>query len=62
MEPVQDRCKENGNLRVGTREELRGLADVLLEHEHVLVMTDDIYEHMRYGGPFYTPVHCASAR
>jgi aspartate aminotransferase len=41
---------------VYTRKELRALADVLLEHEHVLVMADDIYEHMRYGGPFYTPV------
>lgn len=37
---------------VYTHEELRALADVLLEHEHVLVMADDIYEHMRYGGPF----------
>jgi len=27
---------------------LRALADVLLEHPHVLVMTDDIYEHLRY--------------
>ncbi|KXU84683.1 hypothetical protein CR51_41860 [Caballeronia megalochromosomata] len=39
-------------LRVGTREEMRALTDVLLEREHVLVMADDIYEHMRYGGPF----------
>ncbi|MBU9366039.1 aspartate aminotransferase [Burkholderia multivorans] len=41
---------------VYTREELRALADVLLEHEHVLLMADDIYEHMRYGAPFHTPV------
>ncbi|HKB55699.1 MAG TPA: aminotransferase class I/II-fold pyridoxal phosphate-dependent enzyme [Ramlibacter sp.] len=31
-----------------TREELKGLADVLLRHPHVWVMTDDIYEHVLY--------------
>lgn len=31
-----------------TREDLRALADVLLEHEHVWVLTDDIYEHLVY--------------
>lgn len=30
--------------------ELRALADVLLEHPQVLLMTDDIYEHIRYEG------------
>lgn len=35
---------------VHTREELRALANILLEHGHVLVMAYDIYEHMRYGG------------
>ena len=30
--------------------EYRGLADVLARHPHVLVMTDDIYEHIRYDG------------
>jgi aspartate aminotransferase len=29
-------------------DELRALADVLLRHPHVLVMMDDIYEHIRY--------------
>ncbi len=33
-----------------TREELRALADVLLKHPHVWVMTDDIYEHLTYDG------------
>ena len=28
--------------------ELRGLADVLLKHPHVWVLTDDIYEHLRF--------------
>ncbi|PPR12190.1 MAG: Aspartate aminotransferase [Alphaproteobacteria bacterium MarineAlpha11_Bin1] len=31
-----------------TREELRGLTDVLLRYEHVWVMTDDMYEHVVY--------------
>lgn len=31
-----------------TRDELRALADVLLRHEHVWVMSDDIYEHLVY--------------
>lgn len=38
-----------------SREELKALTDVLLEHEHVLLMADDIYELVRYGTPFYTP-------
>ncbi len=33
-----------------TRDELRALADVLLKHPHVWVMTDDIYEHLTYDG------------
>ena len=32
-----------------SRDEMRALADVLLRHEHVHVMTDDIYEHIIYG-------------
>jgi aspartate aminotransferase len=37
-----------------SRHELAALAEVLLPHNHVLVMADDIYEHIRYGGPFAT--------
>jgi aspartate aminotransferase len=33
-----------------TAQELRALADVLLRHPHVLVMMDDIYEHIRFEG------------
>ena len=33
-----------------TREELRGLADVLLRHPQVWVMSDDMYEHILYDG------------
>ncbi|MCO5065180.1 MAG: pyridoxal phosphate-dependent aminotransferase [Rhizobiaceae bacterium] len=32
-----------------TEAELRALADVLLRHPHVWVLTDDIYEHLTYG-------------
>src|SRR3546814_5642048 len=35
---------------VYSREELRGLADVLLRHPHVWVMTDDMYEHILFDG------------
>lgn len=31
-------------------DELRKLADVLLRHPHVMVLTDDIYEHVLYDG------------
>lgn len=34
---------------VYSRNELKALADILLRHEHVLVMADDIYEHVRYA-------------
>jgi aspartate aminotransferase len=38
-----------------TRDELLELADVLLRHPQVWVMSDDIYEHIRYDGrPFFT--------
>lgn len=33
-----------------TASEYRALADVLLRHPHVMVMTDDIYEHIRFDG------------
>jgi aspartate aminotransferase len=33
-----------------SREELRALADVLLKHPHVWVLTDDMYEHLLYDG------------
>ena len=32
-----------------TEAELRALADVLLKHPHVWVLTDDMYEHLTYG-------------
>ena len=33
-----------------TREELEALGEVLLKHPHVWVLTDDMYEHLVYGG------------
>ncbi|MEL6473621.1 MAG: pyridoxal phosphate-dependent aminotransferase [Pseudomonadota bacterium] len=33
-----------------TEAELRGLADVLLRHPHVHILTDDMYEHLVYDG------------
>ena len=33
-----------------TEKELRAIADVLLKHPHVWVMTDDMYEHLTYDG------------
>jgi aspartate aminotransferase len=33
-----------------TAEQLKGLTDVLMKHPHVWVLTDDMYEHLVYGG------------
>ncbi|MCE2927753.1 MAG: pyridoxal phosphate-dependent aminotransferase [Rickettsiales bacterium] len=33
-----------------SEKELRALADVLLKHPHVMIMADDIYEHLCYDG------------
>lgn len=39
-----------------TREEMKALTDVLLDHPHVYVMADDIYEHVLYDNfTFVTP-------
>ncbi len=35
---------------VCTRDEMRAIADVLLRHPHVWILTDDIYEHLIYDG------------
>ena len=37
-----------------TREEIQALADVLVKHPHVYIMTDDMYEHLVYDGFEYT--------
>lgn len=35
---------------VASREELQGIADVMLDNPHVWILTDDIYEHLIYDG------------
>lgn len=37
-----------------SRDEIRALADVLVRHPHVYVMSDDMYEHITYGGFEFT--------
>ncbi len=39
-----------------SRDELRAIADVLLKHEHVYVMSDDMYEHLVYDGFEFTTI------
>jgi aspartate aminotransferase len=39
-----------------TREELAALAEVLMRHPHVWVMTDDIYEHILYDGRAFVTI------
>ena len=45
-----------------TRDELKGLTDVLMRHPHVWVLTDDMYEHLVYGDfAFTTPAQIEPA-
>jgi len=39
-----------------TEAELRALADVLMKHPHVWVLTDDMYEHLTYGDFVFTTI------
>jgi aspartate aminotransferase len=40
-----------------SRDELKGLTDVLMRHPHVWLLTDDMYEHIAFDGfTFCTPV------
>jgi aspartate aminotransferase len=39
-----------------TREQLKALTDVLIKHPHVWVLTDDMYEHLVYGGFKFTTI------
>ncbi len=39
-----------------TREALKAIADVLLRHPHVWVLTDDMYEHLIYGDFNFTTI------
>lgn len=45
-----------------TRDELKGLCDVLLRHPHVWIMSDDMYEHLVFGDfTFCTPAEVEPA-
>src|SRR6266852_5570660 len=39
-----------------TESDLKALAEVLLKHEHVWIMTDDMYEHVVYGDFRFTTI------
>ena len=39
-----------------TRDELKGITDVLMRHPHVWVLTDDMYEHLTYGDFVFTTI------
>jgi aspartate aminotransferase len=41
---------------VYSREQLQGLANVLLRHPHVRILTDDIYEHQRFDGVAFATI------
>lgn len=41
-------CNPTGT--VYTKEELRGLADVLVQHPGIIVLSDEIYEHINFSG------------
>lgn len=43
---------------VTSAQKLRELADMLIDHPHVMVMSDEIYEHLRYDGAVH---HCIAA-
>ncbi|HEX3809494.1 MAG TPA: pyridoxal phosphate-dependent aminotransferase [Rhizomicrobium sp.] len=45
-----------------TPAQLKALTDVLLRHEHVWILTDDMYEHLVYGGFKFTTIVAAEPR
>jgi aspartate aminotransferase len=45
-----------------TRDQIRALADVLLKHPQVWVLTDDIYEHLVYGSFEFTTIAAVEPR
>jgi len=45
-----------------TRDEIKGLTDVLLRHPQVWILTDDMYEHLLYGDlDYFTPAQVEPA-
>ncbi|MDD3288978.1 MAG: pyridoxal phosphate-dependent aminotransferase [Alphaproteobacteria bacterium] len=66
---LEQTIKEHGNIKwlmlnspcnpsgaIYTRDELKSLADVLLKHPQIHILTDDIYEHMVYDDIEYTTI------
>ncbi|EYS93946.1 aspartate aminotransferase [Cupriavidus sp. SK-4] len=47
---------------VYTRDELAALAEVLLAHPHVLVLSDDIYEHLTFDGAGFHTIAAVAPR
>ncbi|WP_340523671.1 pyridoxal phosphate-dependent aminotransferase [Cupriavidus necator] len=47
---------------VYTRDELAALAEVLLAHPHVLVLSDDIYEHLTFDGAGFHTIAAVEPR
>jgi aspartate aminotransferase len=47
---------------VCSREDMREIADVLLRHPHVWILTDDMYEHLIYDGFEFTTIAAAEPR
>lgn len=45
-------CNPSGS--VYTKDELRALADVLQKHPNVIVISDEIYEHINFGGDHFS--------
>ncbi|HEX2594689.1 MAG TPA: pyridoxal phosphate-dependent aminotransferase [Rhizomicrobium sp.] len=45
-----------------TLEQLKGLTDVLLRHPQVWILTDDMYEHLVYGGFKFTSIAAAEPK
>lgn len=41
---------------VYSRADIRALADVLLKHPHVWILSDDMYEHLRFDGHEFTTI------
>ena len=39
-----------------SKSELAALAEVLRQHPHVMILTDDMYEHLVYGGKVFSTI------
>lgn len=53
-------CNPSGS--VYTKEELDALSEVVLRHENVLVVSDEIYEYINFGEKHYSIANCAGMK